>query len=118
MEPPVLFDHRFFGGCDVELEEQRLGLLDELRDCRHRGYRIYLLRPCSRLWAHMAWHSGPGILGASDDFLDNRSTDANQRCDTGYSQVRFLSTKSHAASLLMRNEVQNVSGEKSEFQSA
>ena len=55
---------------------QRVGLLDQLRYCRHRGYRLYLLRPCSWLCARLAWHSGPGILGASDDFLNNRSTDA------------------------------------------
>ena len=79
MEPPVLLDHRHFRGCDLELEKQRLGLLDQLRYCRHRGYRLYLLRPCSRSYAHLAWHPGPGILGASDDILDNRSTDANGR---------------------------------------
>ena len=71
-----------FRGCDVELEEQRLGLLDQLRYCGHRGYGIYLLRPCSGLCARLAQHSGPGVLGASDDLLDNRSTDANQRRDT------------------------------------
>jgi hypothetical protein len=42
----------------------------------------YLLRPCPRLYASLAQHSGPGILAASDDVLDNRSTDANQRRDT------------------------------------
>jgi len=81
MEPPVLFDRCHLRGCDVELEEQRLGLLDQLRDSRHRGYGIYLLRPSSRLYARLAWHRGPGILGASDNFLDNRSTYANQRRD-------------------------------------
>ena len=77
------FDRCHFRGCEVELEEQRLGLLGrQLRHRRHRGYRLYLLRPCSRLYARLAEHSGPGILGAGDDFLDNRSTGANQRRDT------------------------------------
>ena|SRR5215831_11753829 len=81
MEPPVLFDHCHFGGCDVELEEQRLGLLDQLCYSRHRGHRFYLLHSCSRLCTRLAWRSGPGILGVkfSYDFLDNRSTDENQR---------------------------------------
>ena len=82
MEPLVLFDHFHFCGCDVELEEQRLGLLDQRRYCWHSGYRLYLLRPRSRLHTCVAWYSGPSIVGASDGFLDNRPTDANQSCDT------------------------------------
>jgi hypothetical protein len=46
--------HCHFGGCDVELEEQRLGLLDQRRYCRHRGHGLYLIRPCSRLYARLA----------------------------------------------------------------
>ena len=83
MEPPVLFDHCFFGGCDIELEEQCLGLLDQLRYPRYRGYRLNLVRACSRLCARLACHSGPGILGAGDDLLDNRSTGTKQRRETG-----------------------------------
>jgi hypothetical protein len=49
MEPPVLFDHCRFRGCDAELEKQRLELLDQLRHCRYRRYRLYLLRSCPRL---------------------------------------------------------------------
>ena len=54
MEPPVLFRHWRLRRCEVELEEQRLGLLDQLRYCRPRGHRLYLLRPCSRLRARLA----------------------------------------------------------------
>ena len=80
MEPPVLFDHCFFGGRDVELEEQRLGLLDQLRYPRDRGYRLNLLRACSRsrLCARLACHSGPRISVAGDDLLDNRPTDVTK----------------------------------------
>ena len=78
MTPPVLFDHCHLRGCDVELEEQCLGLLDQLRYCRHRRHQLYLPRPCSRKYARLAEHCGPDILGTNDDFLDNRSTDANK----------------------------------------
>ena len=30
------------------------GYWDQLRHCRHRGYRLYLLRPCPRLCARLA----------------------------------------------------------------
>src|SRR5215469_657637 len=63
MEPPVLFDHCHLRGCDVELEEQCLGLLDQLRYCRHRRHQLYLPRPCSRKYARLAEHCGPDILG-------------------------------------------------------
>jgi hypothetical protein len=43
MEPSVLFDYCHFRRCDVELAEQRLGLLDQLRHRCHRRYRLYLL---------------------------------------------------------------------------
>jgi hypothetical protein len=89
MEPPVLFDHRHFCGCDIELEEQRPGLLNQLRYCQHRGYRLHLLRPCSWLYASLAWHSGPGILGASDDLLDNCSTGTNQRRDMDFYEQQY-----------------------------
>ena len=78
MEPPVLFDYCHFRGCGAELEEQRMGLLDQPRYCWHRGYRVYLLRPGSRLCTRLARHSGPGIMGTSDDFLDNRSTNGTK----------------------------------------
>jgi hypothetical protein len=84
MEPPILFYRCHFRGCDAELEEQRLGVLDQLRHCRHRGYRRHILRPSARPCARLAWHSGPGILGAGNDFLGNRSTNANQRCDSEF----------------------------------
>ena len=45
------FRSLLFRGCDVELEEQRLRLLDQLRYPRDRGYRLDLLRPRSRLCA-------------------------------------------------------------------
>ena len=47
MEPPPLFHHCHFRGCDVELEEQCLGLLDQPCYCRHCGYGLYLLPPLS-----------------------------------------------------------------------
>jgi hypothetical protein len=46
--------HCHFRGCDIELEEQRLGLLDKLRYCRYRRYRLHLLRPYPRLHARLA----------------------------------------------------------------
>jgi hypothetical protein len=84
MEPPVFFDYCHFRGCDVELEEQRLGLLDQPRYCRHRGYWAYLIRPGSRLCTRLAWHFGPGLLGASDDFLDNRSAEGTESEHAGF----------------------------------
>jgi len=64
MEPPVLFDHCHLRG-DVELEEQCLGLLDQLRYCRHRRHQLYLPRPCSRKYARLAEPCGPDILGTA-----------------------------------------------------
>ena len=65
-----------------------------------RGYRLYLFRRCSRLYARLAWHSGPGILGDGDDIFDNRSTDANQRRDTEFDarQYRTYSLNGAASS--------------------
>ena len=100
MEPPVLFRHWRLRRCEVELEEQRLGLLDQLRYCRPRGHRLYLLRPCSRPYARLAKRSRPGILGASDDFLDGRSTDANQKrdCRALRATIPNLGTRNSCAS--------------------
>ena len=96
------FHHWHFRRCDVELEEQRLGLLDQLRYCRHRGYRLYLFRPRSWLYARLAQHSGPGILGASDDFRDNRSTDANQRRATDFYERQYRKLRLGAATAFPR----------------
>ena len=77
MKPPLLFHHCHFRGCDVELEEQCLGLLDQPCYCRHCGYGLYLLRPCpgyTPVWPSIL---GPVFWVLATIFLDNRPTDAN-----------------------------------------
>src|SRR5260370_15195431 len=49
-----LFHHCHFRGCEVELEEQCLGLLDQPCYFWHCGYGLYLLPPCPRLYARLA----------------------------------------------------------------
>jgi hypothetical protein len=57
MEPPVLFDHCHFCGCDVELEEQRVGLLDNFATVgiADTGFVFFVLVPGTTVW--------PSILG-------------------------------------------------------
>jgi hypothetical protein len=75
--PPVLFDHCHFRRCNVELEQCLVlfGSTSLLSAPRIPALSSSSLFPVIRPFGLAFWAD---ILGASDDFLDNRSTDTTK----------------------------------------